>query len=166
MGQSQRAGGSRYITPIKASDGTSPDEHGRGLYTLTANTTYVYILGGASAPFQHVDLTGYTSAMVITTATIQATSHQVEEITDISTTVGEWKNETPAAGEAQVMSRPTSKARRLKDLIHARELLVMPGVHDPLSARLVEEAGFAAAQCSGSCTSRSRRRPTAGYAPT
>jgi 2-methylisocitrate lyase-like PEP mutase family enzyme len=47
------------------------------------------------------------------------------------------------------MSQATSKARRLKDLIHARELLVMPGVHDPLSARLVEEAGFAAAQCSG-----------------
>ena len=47
------------------------------------------------------------------------------------------------------MSLSTSKARRLKDLIHARELLVMPGVHDPLSARLVAEAGFAAAQCSG-----------------
>ena len=47
------------------------------------------------------------------------------------------------------MSQATSKARRLRDLIHARELLVMPGVHDPLSARLVEEAGFAAAQCSG-----------------
>lgn len=42
-----------------------------------------------------------------------------------------------------------SKAGRLTDLIHARELLVMPGVHDPLSARLVQEAGFAAAQCSG-----------------
>ena len=47
------------------------------------------------------------------------------------------------------MSQATSRARRLKDLIHARELLVMPGVHDPLSARLVVEAGFAAAQCSG-----------------
>ena len=47
------------------------------------------------------------------------------------------------------MSLSTSKARRLKNLIHARELLVMPGVHDPLSARLVAEAGFAAAQCSG-----------------
>lgn len=47
------------------------------------------------------------------------------------------------------MKQSTSKARRLKDLIHARELLVMPGVHDPLSARLVQEAGFAAAQCSG-----------------
>lgn len=47
------------------------------------------------------------------------------------------------------MKQSTSKARRLKDLIQARELLVMPGVHDPLSARLVQEAGFAAAQCSG-----------------
>jgi 2-methylisocitrate lyase-like PEP mutase family enzyme len=47
------------------------------------------------------------------------------------------------------MSQATSRARRLKDLIHSCELLVMPGVHDPLSARLIEEAGFAAAQCSG-----------------
>jgi len=42
-----------------------------------------------------------------------------------------------------------SAARRLKDLILSPRLLVMPGAYDPLTARLVEEAGFDAIQCSG-----------------
>lgn len=41
------------------------------------------------------------------------------------------------------------KTTRLKELIHGRELLVMPGAWDPISARMVEEAGFHALQCSG-----------------
>lgn len=42
-----------------------------------------------------------------------------------------------------------SPARRLLDLIRSPEILVMPGAYDPITARLVEEAGFAAVQCSG-----------------
>lgn len=42
-----------------------------------------------------------------------------------------------------------SKAARLKSLIEAPEILVMPGAHDPLSAKLIEEAGFDAVQASG-----------------
>lgn len=41
------------------------------------------------------------------------------------------------------------KTTRLKTLIHDTELLVMPGVFDPLSAKLAQEAGFAAVQASG-----------------
>lgn len=41
------------------------------------------------------------------------------------------------------------KTTRLKSLIHASELLVMPGAYDPISARLIAEAGFHAIQCSG-----------------
>lgn len=41
------------------------------------------------------------------------------------------------------------KTTRLKQLIHAPELLVMPGAFDALSARVVQEAGFAAVQGSG-----------------
>jgi methylisocitrate lyase len=41
------------------------------------------------------------------------------------------------------------KTTRLKALILAPELLIMPGAYDPLSARIVQEAGFAAPQCSG-----------------
>lgn len=100
MGQITRAGGQRYITPTK-SDGTNPDEHGRGIYTLTAGATYVYILGGASAPFAHVHLTGYTAGAIIT-ATVQTATHQDLDVTDTNLTVGEWVSETPADGDVQV----------------------------------------------------------------
>jgi 2-methylisocitrate lyase-like PEP mutase family enzyme len=43
----------------------------------------------------------------------------------------------------------TEKASRLKELVTSRDLLVMPGVYDPVSAMLAEQAGFAALQCSG-----------------
>ena len=41
------------------------------------------------------------------------------------------------------------KTTRLKTLIEAPELLVMPGAYDALSAKLIEEAGFDAVQGSG-----------------
>jgi len=44
----------------------------------------------------------------------------------------------------------TTKARRLRDLIYAPEILVLPGVYDGFSARLVERSGFAAAFVTGS----------------
>ncbi|GAA5233384.1 isocitrate lyase/PEP mutase family protein [Verticiella sediminum] len=42
-----------------------------------------------------------------------------------------------------------NKTTILRRLILAPELLVMPGAYDPLSARVVEQAGFPAIQCSG-----------------
>ena len=41
------------------------------------------------------------------------------------------------------------KTSELKRLILDRELLVMPGAYDALSARIAEEAGFQAVQASG-----------------
>lgn len=41
------------------------------------------------------------------------------------------------------------KTTRLKTLIQAPKLLVMPGAYDALSAMLIEDAGFDAVQCSG-----------------
>ncbi len=41
------------------------------------------------------------------------------------------------------------KTTTLKNLILAPELLVMPGAYDVLSAKLIEQAGFKAVQCSG-----------------
>jgi carboxyvinyl-carboxyphosphonate phosphorylmutase len=41
------------------------------------------------------------------------------------------------------------KTTALKRLILAKEILVMPGAYDALSARLIEKAGFDAVQCSG-----------------
>ena len=41
------------------------------------------------------------------------------------------------------------KTTILKKLINDKEILVMPGAHDVLSARIIEAAGFKAVQCSG-----------------
>jgi 2-methylisocitrate lyase-like PEP mutase family enzyme len=41
------------------------------------------------------------------------------------------------------------KTTRLLEAIRSPRLLIMPGAHDPLSARIVEEAGHEAIQCSG-----------------
>lgn len=41
------------------------------------------------------------------------------------------------------------KTTQLKQLIQSPELLLMPGAFDPLSARIAQEAGYAAIQCSG-----------------
>jgi 2-methylisocitrate lyase-like PEP mutase family enzyme len=48
-----------------------------------------------------------------------------------------------------------SKGRRLKELMAAPEILIVPGVYDGYSARLVESAGFQAASASGAGISES-----------
>ena len=40
-------------------------------------------------------------------------------------------------------------SKRLKDLLTAKETLVMPDAYDAMSARIIEQAGFKAVQCSG-----------------
>src|SRR5512137_763294 len=49
-----------------------------------------------------------------------------------------------------------SAAKRLRTLIEAPEILVMPGVYDGFSTRLVRQAGYAAAFITGSGISESR----------
>lgn len=41
------------------------------------------------------------------------------------------------------------KSTLLKDLILDKETLIMPNAYDPISARMIEKAGFRAVQCSG-----------------
>lgn len=41
------------------------------------------------------------------------------------------------------------KTTKLKELLYAKEILVMPGNYDCLSAMMIERAGFKATQCSG-----------------
>jgi 2-methylisocitrate lyase-like PEP mutase family enzyme len=50
----------------------------------------------------------------------------------------------------------TSPAAKLRTLLHRPGLLTMPGCHDALSARLIEEAGFALAFMSGFAVSAAR----------
>ncbi len=42
-----------------------------------------------------------------------------------------------------------NRSKRLKELLTAKEMLVMPDAYDPISARMIERAGFKAVQCSG-----------------
>jgi 2-methylisocitrate lyase-like PEP mutase family enzyme len=53
-------------------------------------------------------------------------------------------------------------ARRLRTLLQQPDALVAPGVYDALTARLVEQAGFAAAYMSGAGTSAARGYPDYG----
>ena len=41
------------------------------------------------------------------------------------------------------------KNKRLKDLILDKEILIMPDAYNPISAKLIQKAGFKAVQCSG-----------------
>ena len=42
-----------------------------------------------------------------------------------------------------------NKCKKLKKLLNSSETLIMPDAYDPISARLIEKAGFKAVQCSG-----------------
>ena len=42
-----------------------------------------------------------------------------------------------------------NRSTQLKQLLDSKETLVMPDAYDPLSARIIEQAGFKAVQCSG-----------------
>ena len=52
------------------------------------------------------------------------------------------------------------KSRHLRELILAKETLVMPDAYDPISARIIESLGFPAVQCSGGSMSMAAMRPT------
>jgi hypothetical protein len=95
MSRMPRAGG-RYVTPLQT-DGTflSP-EAPKGRYTLSAGTTYYYILGGADAPFLSAHVIGYTAGLVVTSITVQDCDAHELEVLDSSGVVGEWIGEDPS----------------------------------------------------------------------
>lgn len=68
-----------------------------------------------------------------------------------------------AAFGNQERSVRRSPAERLRDLLQAKGPLIAPGVFDGLSAKLAEQAGFAALYCTGGGISRSRGMPDLGY---
>ena len=47
---------------------------------------------------------------------------------------------------SEIIAAANAKSRRLRELVRAPEILVMPGAYDVLSARLFEQMGFAAIQ--------------------
>src|SRR4051812_29674500 len=46
-----------------------------------------------------------------------------------------------------ILAAANAKSRRLRELVRAPEILVMPGAYDVLSALLFERMGFPAVQC-------------------
>ncbi|SCG86684.1 isocitrate lyase/PEP mutase family protein [Methanobacterium congolense] len=52
-----------------------------------------------------------------------------------------------------------NKSKKLKELLNSEETLIIPDAYDPVSARLVEMAGFKAVQCSGYSFSIAAVRP-------
>jgi 2-methylisocitrate lyase-like PEP mutase family enzyme len=48
-----------------------------------------------------------------------------------------------------MVQSPFRKTTRLRQLIELPAMVVMPGVYDPMSAKLAEQAGFDAVQCTG-----------------
>lgn len=52
-----------------------------------------------------------------------------------------------------------NKSKKLKELLNSEETMIMPDAYDPVSARLVEMAGFKAVQCSGNSFSIAAARP-------
>lgn len=97
----------RYLVPIDTADGSSPAEVFHGKYTLTASHTYAYVMQTPDAAFTSFHITGYDSALVITSATIQDCDHNGPtadggptsgDVPDTSTTVGEWMNVRPTTG--------------------------------------------------------------------
>lgn len=93
MSRANRPGGS-YVTPIKTSDGTSPDVVDDGRYTLTSSTTYVWPLGGADGTrvSAHVQ---WDAAIVITSITVEDSNFPEVDVSNYSTTAADWIDEDP-----------------------------------------------------------------------
>lgn len=84
-----------YVQPITTAGAAVTPESPHGVYTLTALTTYYYIIGPTDAVNLSITLTGETAALVITSATIQDTDHPVQDVTDFDATAGRWLDEDP-----------------------------------------------------------------------
>lgn len=97
MSRQPRAGGT-YVAPLRQSDGVIlTNEAPAGVYTLAANTTYHYVIGGPDASRLSIQITGYTAGMVITSATVKDTNHSENDVPNTSIVVGEWITEDPSA---------------------------------------------------------------------
>jgi len=95
---------SHYVTPLKQSDATEADPApgtdanltGRGVFTLLAGTTYIYVIDPAlDATFLHGHLQG-DAEIIITSATFEECDMAEAEVSNTSDNVSEWLA-TPAA---------------------------------------------------------------------
>jgi 2-methylisocitrate lyase-like PEP mutase family enzyme len=61
--------------------------------------------------------------------------------------------------DPDALAAVNAKARRLRELVRAEPILVMPGAFDALSAKLFEHLGFPAIQCSSGAIAAALGRP-------
>lgn len=85
----------RYLQPLQTDGTLLTPEAPRGEYTLVAGTRYFFVLPTEDTAFASVQLTGYTAALIITSATVEDTDHAPLDVPDSSTVVGEWVGEDP-----------------------------------------------------------------------
>lgn len=93
---------SSFITPVK-SDGTTPSRgtdatfnNSRGVFTLEANTTYYYPLGGQDAPCVSSHFQ-WDASIIITSLTVEDCDFPPEAVSNYAaSTTGGWIDEDPS----------------------------------------------------------------------
>lgn len=104
----------QYLQPIDASGntvtaapGADANLTGRGVYTLAANTTYYFIIGGQDARVDSFELE-FDNAIVITTANIEDTDAAEAEVSNFNGP--SWAPETPSTAYVGVKGAGSSAA--------------------------------------------------------
>lgn len=99
-----------FITPIK-SDGTlqveSAAEFGRGAFTLTNGVTYYFPVGGQDSKIVAIHLQ-HDAAIAITSATVEDCCMPPGDVTDYSTSAGEWIDEDPSTAFVGIVGATTT----------------------------------------------------------
>ena len=99
-----------YITPYSAAGAEqvqSATEFGRGSFTLTAATTYMFPLPAQDVPVLGVHLQ-HDAAIAITSATIEMCSLPPQETSDFSDNAGEWFGLAPTTAYVPVDGASTT----------------------------------------------------------
>ena len=103
-----------YIQPITAGGvAQDPDAdltfaNGRGVYTLTAATTYFFILPIGGSVVADIHLT-HDLAIAVTSATVETCSHGKSEVADNSVVAGEWMDQDPADAYVSTVGAGTTQ---------------------------------------------------------
>lgn len=107
----RRTNSTSYITPYKT-DGTeqtqSAAEFGPGTFTLLANTTYLFPLGGQDAKVVSAHLQ-HDATIAITSATIEDSNFPDTDVDWYSTSAGEWIDEDPTTAFVGTVGATTTQ---------------------------------------------------------
>jgi len=94
-----------YVRPLVATTGAeapASTTNGKGVFTLTAGTTYYFPCGGISAPLESIQLRGFTAGLVITSAMVEVTNEVIDETPYFTNDPGAWHAENPTTAYVPV----------------------------------------------------------------